>query len=119
MKMKIIPHPCALILHNAPVQNDEQRGHMERFSALIGFFLILAIAYGLSNNKQAIRWKTVMWGLILQILTAIAVLKGELIASLFHISGNQTVAALVFVVVAVIVYFIATRLGDPARRYLW
>ena len=53
---------------------------MERFSALIGFVLILAIAIGLSNNRRAIRWRTVMWGLILQILTAIAVLKGELIA---------------------------------------
>src|SRR3954463_12653026 len=92
---------------------------MERFSALIGFVLILAIAYALSNNKHAIRWKTVMWGLILQILTAIAVLKGELIASFFHMGGSQPIAALVFVAVAVIVYFIATRLPENTRRYLW
>lgn len=92
---------------------------MERFSALIGFFLILAIAYALSNNKKSIRWKTVMWGLILQIVTAIAVLKGELIASWFHISGNQTVAALVFIVVTVIVYFVAGRMPESSRRFLW
>ena len=45
---------------------------MERFSALIGFVVILAIAFLLSNNRRAIRWKTVFWGLMLQIVTAIA-----------------------------------------------
>ena len=54
---------------------------MERFSALIGFVLILVIAYLLSNNKHAIRWRTVMWGLILQIVTAILVLKGAQISA--------------------------------------
>ena len=53
---------------------------MERFSALIGFVVILGIAWGLSNNKKSIRWKTVGWGLLLQIVIAICVLKGELIA---------------------------------------
>ena len=56
---------------------------MERFSALIGFVGILAIAFLLSTNRRAIRWKTVFWGLTLQIVTAIAVLKGTQIAKLF------------------------------------
>ncbi len=47
---------------------------MERFSALIGFVVILGIAWFLSNNKKAIRWKTVAWGLVLQIVIAILVL---------------------------------------------
>ena len=33
---------------------------MERFSALIGFVVILGIAFLLSNNKRAIRWRTVV-----------------------------------------------------------
>ena len=43
---------------------------MERFSALIGFVVILGIAFLLSNNKRAIRWRTVGWGLSLQIVIA-------------------------------------------------
>ena len=64
---------------------------MERFSALIGFVVILGIAFLLSNNKRAIRWRTVFWGLLLQILIAIAVLKGEWIAAAF---ANRRVCAL-------------------------
>lgn len=95
---------------------------MERFSALIGFVLILAIAWGLSDNKKAIRWKTVFWGLVLQVLVAIAVLKGEPIASLFAGIApplERWGAALIFVAVAVVVYLVATRIQQPARRYLW
>jgi CNT family concentrative nucleoside transporter len=95
---------------------------MERFSALIGFVLILAIAFALSNNKRAIRWQTVFWGLLLQIVTAICVLKGDLIARLFvgfAPALTPTVAAVVFVVLAVIVTFAAGRIAQPARRYVW
>jgi len=94
---------------------------MERFSALIGFVLILAIAYALSNNKHAIRWKTVFWGLLLQILIAIAVLKGEPISR--AIVGpnppiSRGIASLIFIAVAIIVYQIAKRM-KAGKRGLW
>src|SRR5437764_15033137 len=96
---------------------------MERFSALIGFVGILAIAFLLSTNRRAIRWKTVFWGLTLQILTAIAVLKGTQIAHLF--SGfmpamNPWIAALIFIVLTVIVVQIAKRMEPGSgRKGLW
>jgi len=92
---------------------------MERFSALIGFVVILGIAFALSNNKRAIRWRTVMWGLILQILTAIAVLKGEQIAHLFGWGGTQLAASLIFIAVAVVIYFLAPRIPEPGRKFVW
>ena len=95
---------------------------MERFSALIGFVLILAIAFLLSNNKRAIRWKTVGWGLTLQILTAIAVLKGEQIATALRgiaLPLERWGAAIVFIVLAIVIYQIAIRLPLSARRPLW
>src|SRR3954447_696004 len=95
---------------------------MERFSALIGFVLILAIAFLLSNNKKAIRWRTVFWGLLLQILIAIAVLKGELIARLLApvaLPLERCGGAILFVVRAVVVYQIAIRLPLSARRPIW
>jgi len=92
---------------------------LERFSALIGFILILVIAYALSNNKRAIRWKTVMWGLILQIVTAILVLKGELISGAIPHPGTQAAASAVFIAVTIVVYFVAKRVPESARRILW
>ncbi|HEX2061507.1 MAG TPA: Na+ dependent nucleoside transporter N-terminal domain-containing protein, partial [Thermoanaerobaculia bacterium] len=89
---------------------------MERFSALIGFVLILVLAWALSNNKRAIQWKTVFWGLVLQILIAIFVLKGEPIARLFGAPAGRTVAALSFIAAAIIVTQIAKRVGPAARR---
>src|SRR5712671_283318 len=96
---------------------------MERFSALIGFVGILAIAFLLSNNRKAIRWKTVFWGLSLQILTAIAVLKGTQIAKVFAPfmpALSQWIAALIFIALTVIVMQIAKRIEPgTARKGVW
>jgi len=95
---------------------------MERFSALIGFVVILGIAFLLSNNKRAIRWKTVRWGLLLQIVIAIAVLKGEWIAQKLApiaLPLERYGAAIVFVALAVVLYQIAKRLPLTARRPIW
>ena len=95
---------------------------MERFSALIGFIAILGIAYALSNNRAAIRWRVVFWGLLLQILIAIAVLKGEVISralSPIALAMSRTMAAVVFVVLAIVIYQIAIRLPLGSRRPLW
>src|SRR5664279_2439585 len=86
---------------------------MERFSGLIGFVGILAIAYLLSTNRRAIRWKTVFWGLTLQIVTAIAVLRGTQIADLFRtfMPGiNPWVAALIFAILTIVVVQITKRM---------
>ena len=96
---------------------------MERFSALIGFVGILAIAFLLSTNRRAIRWKTVFWGLTLQIVTAIAVLKGTQIAKVFATfmpALSQWIAALVFIVLTVIVVQIAKRIEPgTGRKGVW
>jgi CNT family concentrative nucleoside transporter len=95
---------------------------VERFSALIGFFLILGIAFLLSNNRRAIKWKTVGWGLVLQILIAIAVLKGTQIAALMSpiaLAFNRTVAAAIFIALAIIVYQVAKRIPVETRRFVW
>jgi len=95
---------------------------MERFSALIGFVVILGIAFLLSNNKRAIRWRTVGWGLSLQIVIAIAVLKGAWIAQKLApiaLPLERYGAALIFVALVIVVYQIAIRLPLAARRPIW
>ncbi|HYS56219.1 MAG TPA: nucleoside transporter C-terminal domain-containing protein [Thermoanaerobaculia bacterium] len=95
---------------------------MERLSALIGFVVILGIAFLLSNNRRAIRWRTVFWGLLLQILIAIAVLKGQMIAdylSTIAVPIDRRVAALIFIVLAVAIYWLAKLMPIESRRFLW
>src|SRR5947207_14324360 len=94
---------------------------MERFSALIGFVLILAIAFLLSNNKRAIRWKTVGWGLLLQIIIAILVLKGEPISQAI-IGKNPPItrglSGLIFIIAAIAVYWIA-KMFTAGKKWLF
>jgi len=48
---------------------------MERYTGILGLFTLLAIAYGLSNNRRAIPWRLVFGGLSLQLLFALFILK--------------------------------------------
>lgn len=48
---------------------------MGRFTGLLGLIVFIGLAYVFSTNRRAIRWKTVAWGLGLQILFAFAVIK--------------------------------------------
>jgi len=50
---------------------------------IFGIVLLLGIAFLLSNNKKKINWKLVFYGLGLQILFAILIIKGEVLGSFF------------------------------------
>lgn len=96
---------------------------MERFTALIGFTAILLIAWAISTNRKAIKWRPVVWGLVLQIVVAILVLKGREIATIFDGLApplEQWGAALIFIGLAIVVTLIARRLAPGGvRRGLW
>ncbi|MBX6358645.1 NupC/NupG family nucleoside CNT transporter [Pseudacidobacterium ailaaui] len=47
---------------------------MGRFTGVLGLLTMLALAWGFSTNRKAIRWRTVFWGLGLQLLFAFIVL---------------------------------------------
>ncbi len=53
---------------------------MERFIGLAGIAAFVALAYILSHNRSAIHWRTILWGLGLQWIFALVVLKGPAIA---------------------------------------
>jgi CNT family concentrative nucleoside transporter len=95
---------------------------MARFTGLIGFFAILLIAYLMSSNKKAIKWRPVVWGLLLQIVVAICVLKGAAIAEALAgiaLPLERYGAALVFVGLAVVLGLLARRVPESARKGLW
>lgn len=60
----------------------------------LGMFILLLIAFLLSQNRKAIRWKTVGLGLLAQLLLAIGVLKVAFIQSIFEFVGKGFVAIL-------------------------
>ena len=48
---------------------------MGRFTGLLGLLVFLGLAYAFSTDRKAIQWRTVVWGLGLQIVFAFAVIE--------------------------------------------
>ncbi|MEO6910944.1 MAG: Na+ dependent nucleoside transporter N-terminal domain-containing protein, partial [Edaphobacter sp.] len=61
---------------------------MARFTGLLGLTVFIGIAYAVSTNRRAIRWRTVAWGLGLQFLFAFIVLDSTLGQRFLAIAGN-------------------------------
>ena len=67
---------------------------MPRFTGLLGLIVFLALAYAMSTNRRAIRWRTVAWGLGLQILFAFLVIKWTYGQTILHTASNGVTALL-------------------------
>ena len=63
-------------------------GGLPRLQPLVGLIVILSLAYAISTNRRAIDRRTVAWGLSLQILFALIVLKTAVGQRLFQALGN-------------------------------
>jgi len=78
---------------------------MGRFAGVVGIAVILAVCYALSTDRKAIRIRTVLWGLSLQLAVAIAVLDGGLLSeSLSFINLNPFPVAAILVVFAALIF---------------
>ena len=61
---------------------------MGRFTGILGLLTMLGLAYLMSSNRRAIRLKTVLWGLSLQILFAFFVLRFQTGQKIFSVAGD-------------------------------
>jgi CNT family concentrative nucleoside transporter len=61
---------------------------MERFTGILGLLTMLGLAYAFSTNRRAIRLKTVAWGLGLQLVFAVFVLRVETGRRVFQKAGD-------------------------------
>jgi concentrative nucleoside transporter, CNT family len=61
---------------------------MGRLTGILGIFTMLALAYIFSTNRRAIRLKTMFWGLGLQFVFAVFVLRVEFGRRMFQIAGD-------------------------------
>ncbi len=57
---------------------------MARFTGLLGLIVFLGLAYAFSTDRRAIRWRTVAWGLGLQIIFAFLVIKWNTGQTILH-----------------------------------
>ena len=62
---------------------------MGRFTGILGLLTMLALAYAFSTNRRAIRLKTVAWGLGLQFVFAVFVLKIDAGRAVFQWAGDK------------------------------
>jgi concentrative nucleoside transporter, CNT family len=63
-------------------------GGLSRLQPLVGLIVIMAIAYALSTNRRKIDRRTVAWGLALQIVFALLVLKTTMGQRVFQTLGG-------------------------------
>jgi len=61
---------------------------LARFTGVLGLLTMLALAWIFSTNRKAIRWRTVAWGLGLQILFALCVVEWTVGQRVMHAAGN-------------------------------
>src|SRR6185295_15374217 len=59
-----------------------------RMQPLVGLIVILSIAYAISSNRRAIDLRTVGWGLSLQLIFALIVLKTAAGRRVFEVLGD-------------------------------
>ncbi len=57
---------------------------MARFTGLLGLIVFLGLAYAFSTDRHAIRWRTVAWGLTLQVIFAFLVIKWNTGQTILH-----------------------------------
>ena len=69
---------------------------MERLVALLGLGFFVGFAYSISVNRGAIRWRPVIWGLTLQFLFALLILRTAMGLRLFQWLGGVVTAFLDF-----------------------
>lgn len=61
---------------------------MERFTSLLGLIAFTTIAYLISVNRRSVNWKPVLWGIALQIIFALIILKTAVGFAVFQFLGN-------------------------------
>ena len=61
---------------------------MARFTGVLGLLTMLTLAWIFSTDRRAIRWRTVVWGLGLQIVFAFCVVKWTVGQKIMHAAGD-------------------------------
>jgi concentrative nucleoside transporter, CNT family len=104
-------------LHSGHTYYPPRHGEflLARFTGLLGLITFLGIAYAFSTNRRAIRWRTVAWGLGLQILFAFLVIKWTYGQIFLHTASTAVTSMLGHAADGSSMVF--GPLGDPASAF--
>ncbi len=69
---------------------------MERAISLLGLVVFVGISYALSANRRAVQWRPVLWGIALQLIFALLILKTAPGFALFKFLGDTVSQFLAF-----------------------
>lgn len=98
--------------YTQPIHSQQQeRPALARFTGLLGLVVFLAVAYALSTDRRAIKWRTVAWGLGLQIFFAFLVLRWNFGQKILHAGSTAVTSLLAHAVDGSSMVF--GKLGDP------
>ncbi|MBW4679560.1 MAG: NupC/NupG family nucleoside CNT transporter [Microcoleus vaginatus WJT46-NPBG5] len=61
---------------------------MERAISLLGLVFFVGLSYAFSINRQAVRWRPVLWGIALQLIFALLILKTSAGFAVFKFLGD-------------------------------
>jgi CNT family concentrative nucleoside transporter len=70
----------------------------DRGRSLVGLLLLLGLAWGVSTNRRKIAWRLIIWGMALQLVFAVFILKTPIGAIFFDTMNDVVVALLGFTV---------------------
>lgn len=62
---------------------------MERLVSLLGLVVLLGVAYAASENKKSIQWRTVLTGILLQVVFGLIILKTDIGRGVFDGAGRM------------------------------
>ncbi len=88
---------------------------MGRFTGILGLLTMLALAYTFSTNRRAIRLKTVAWGLGLQFVFAVFVLKIDAGRAVFQWAGDKVTKLLGYAYAGS--HFVFGDLANPGSSF--
>src|SRR5713101_2048686 len=88
---------------------------MGRFTGILGLLTMLALAYAFSTNRRAIRLKTVEWGLGLQFVFAVFVLKIDAGRAVFQWAGDKVTKLLGYAYAGS--HFVFGDLANPGSSF--
>ena len=81
---------------------------MERWISIIGMLTLLGIAWLMSNYKKVIQWRTILWGMGLQLLFAVIILQ----RNIWSLGGMAILGMLISV------FFFRERIQSAANRWM-
>ncbi len=67
---------------------------MERLVSVLGLIVLTGVAYALSDNRSKIQWRTVLTGILLQLVFAVIILKTAFGRGVFEVAGNAFTSVL-------------------------